>query len=280
MSRYGDAKSSGLLDIRVEKTKDYPKVELEETRRNLQAKALEKAQIHVVTLAACQASLSGGGEKSCARCIKRGKACTWNNALNTSSKKIRTCDICHLAKEKCGGGNLPARPDSSKGKKRACEGTFSPKGKGKKRQHSPKELESKVEVVSSPRTIIGEETCAEYDDQAWVAAANNIVAELSRTNAILERGIQAAEGSQIAMDRVSAGFERFLQEQREFQTLFLEGLRNVFRPEVEKTLDSMEGTKGEEEVQEEAQEGGGEGGWTLWQKYGDGGVDVRMPSSR
>jgi len=39
----------------------------------------------------------------------------------------------------------------------------------------------------------------EYDDQAWVAAANNIVVELTRTNALLEKSIEAAEGSSVKM---------------------------------------------------------------------------------
>jgi hypothetical protein len=51
----------------------------------------------------------------------------------------------------------------------------------------------------------------EYDDQAWVAAANNIVAELARTNALLEKSIEVAEGSRVAMERMCSGLELFLQ---------------------------------------------------------------------
>jgi hypothetical protein len=111
-----------------------------------------------------------------------------------------------------------------------------------------------VEIVSSPWTVIGEEqNRTEYDDQAWVAAANNIVAELAWTNGLLERGIRAAEGSRAAMDRVSETMVRFMEEQREFQNLFLEGLRSGFWMNVEDSL--------EEEVSEGAEkEASGSGG--------------------
>jgi hypothetical protein len=69
----------------------------------------------------------------------------------------------------------------------------------------------------------------EYDDQAWVAAANSIVEELSRTNALLERSIQAAEGSRAAADRMCSGLETFLQQQREFQALLFGELRMGLR---------------------------------------------------
>lgn len=155
------------------------------------------------------------------------------------------------------GGNPPVKAPAGKGKgkKRARpEGSPSPKGKGKRRQRSPEDIDDDVEIVSSPRTVIGEEQdWTEYDDQAWVAAANNIVAELARTNGLLERGIGAAEGSRAAMDRVSENMLRFMEEQREFQTLFLEGLRNGFRMNVEESP--------EEEVAEGAEkEAGGSGG--------------------
>jgi hypothetical protein len=49
----------------------------------------------------------------------------------------------------------------------------------------------------------------EYDDQAWVAAANNIVAELAWTNLLLEKSIEAAEGSRAAMEWMCFGLELF-----------------------------------------------------------------------
>jgi len=64
-----------------------------------------------------------------------------------------------------------------------------------------------------------------YDDQAWVAAANNIVAELARTNSLLEKSIEVAEGSRAAMERMCSGLELFLQQQREFQALLFKELR-------------------------------------------------------
>ena len=112
----------------------------------------------------------------------------------------------------------------SKGKKRdRGEGTPSPKGKGKRRQRSP---DMDIEEISNPRTIIGEEEhWAEYDDQAWVAAANSIVAELARTNGLLERSIVAAESSRAAMEWSSDAMVRFVEEQRAFQALLLESVR-------------------------------------------------------
>jgi hypothetical protein len=65
----------------------------------------------------------------------------------------------------------------------------------------------------------------EYDDQAWVAAANNIVVELARTNSLLEKSIEVAEGSRAAMERMCSGLELFLQQQREFQALLFKELR-------------------------------------------------------
>ncbi|KAG1728959.1 uncharacterized protein EDB91DRAFT_1085896 [Suillus paluster] len=53
------------------------------------------------------------------------------------------------------------------------------------------------------------------------------------TNRLLKQGIAAAEGSQAAMDR-------FVEEQRAFQALFLEGMRNGFRAEVAEEMEEME----------------------------------------
>jgi hypothetical protein len=119
-----------------------------------------------------------------------------------------------------------------KGKKRKhAAGSPSPKGKGKKRQKSP--------TPEDP-----EEMETEYDDQAWVAAANSIVAELARTNTLLERSIQAAEGSRAAADRMSSGIELFLQQQREFQAMLFGHIRKGFR--------TSPGPEEEDEVMERA----------------------------
>jgi hypothetical protein len=65
----------------------------------------------------------------------------------------------------------------------------------------------------------------EYDDQAWVATANNIVAELAWTNSLLEKSIEVAEGSRAASEWMCSGLELFLQQQREFQALLFKELR-------------------------------------------------------
>jgi hypothetical protein len=65
----------------------------------------------------------------------------------------------------------------------------------------------------------------EYDDQAWVAAANNIVVELARTNSLLEKCIEAAEGSRAALEWMCSGLELFLQQLREFQALLFKEVR-------------------------------------------------------
>jgi hypothetical protein len=52
-----------------------------------------------------------------------------------------------------------------------------------------------------------------------VAAANSIVAELARTNSLLERSILVAEGSRAAVDWMCFRLEQFLQQQREFQAM-------------------------------------------------------------
>jgi hypothetical protein len=87
----------------------------------------------------------------------------------------------------------------------------------------------------------------EYDDQAWVAAANNIVAELTRTNALLEKSIEAAEGSRAATERMCSGLELFLQQQREFQALLFKELR--LTPQM--ALDGVQMGPDEEEEEDE-----------------------------
>jgi chromosome condensin MukBEF complex kleisin-like MukF subunit len=100
----------------------------------------------------------------------------------------------------------------------------------------------------------------EYDDQAWVAAANNIVAELARTNLLLERSILAAEGSRAAADRMCTGMETFLQQQREFQALLFGELRMGLRmtsDEVRKASDAEGDEEEKEEKDEEMNKGSG-----------------------
>jgi hypothetical protein len=99
----------------------------------------------------------------------------------------------------------------------------------------------------------------EYDDQAWVAAANNIVAELTRTNALLEKSIEAAEGSRAATERMCSGLELFLQQQREFQALLFKELR--LDPQIASDKARM-GPDEEEEGDEEMEKASGseEGG--------------------
>jgi hypothetical protein len=65
----------------------------------------------------------------------------------------------------------------------------------------------------------------EYNDQAWVTAANNIVVELAQTNSLLEKNIQAVEGSRAALKQMCSGLELFLQQQREFQALLFKELQ-------------------------------------------------------
>jgi hypothetical protein len=99
----------------------------------------------------------------------------------------------------------------------------------------------------------------EYDDQAWVAAANNIVAELARTNCLLEKSIEVAEGSRAAMEQMCSGLELFLQQQREFQALLFKELR--LDPQI--ALDKAQmGPNEEEEGDEEMENASGseEGG--------------------
>jgi hypothetical protein len=144
-------------------------------------------------------------------------------------------------------GNSPARvPGNARGKRRSrIADTPSPSAKAKKRRRSPVAVDSNIEAMPSSRMIIGdEERWVEYDDGAWVAAANSIAAELARTNEIMEKGIEAAEGTREAIDRMTRSVEEFVETQRDFQGRLLEGLKNGFRadtsdktPERESDLD-------------------------------------------
>jgi hypothetical protein len=157
---------------------------------------------------------------------------------------VKACDPCREKKIAC-----PGRPGTVKvprGKKRQRPaGSPSPKGKGKRRQKSP--------TPEAPEVV-------EYDDQAWVAAANGIVEELARTNALLERSIQAAEGSRAAADRMCSGLETFLQQQREFQALLFGELRIRLRTapdEVRMASDEGRIASDEEENSEAVSKGPG-----------------------
>jgi hypothetical protein len=102
----------------------------------------------------------------------------------------------------------------------------------------------------------------EYDHQTWVAAANNIVAELARTNSLLEKSIEAAEGSRAVSERMCSRLELFLQQQREFQALLFKELR--LDPQIASDKARM-GLDEEEEEDEEIEnasrsEGGGSRG--------------------
>jgi hypothetical protein len=96
----------------------------------------------------------------------------------------------------------------------------------------------------------------EYDDQAWVAAANNIVVELAQTNSLLEKSIEAAEGSRAALEWMCSGLELFLQQLREFQALLFKELsldpqmasdKAQMGPDEEEEDEEMENASGSEE---------------------------------
>jgi hypothetical protein len=133
--------------------------------------------------------------------------------------------------------------EPAKGKKRVhTVGTPSPKGKGKRRQKSLGLSDNSVEIVPSPSIISEELGFQDYDDQARVAAANDMIAELAWTNTLLEQSVQVAESS-------TAAIGRFMDEQRVFQALFLTEMRRIFpvEKEVEKGRHTEEGTEEDEE---------------------------------
>jgi hypothetical protein len=98
----------------------------------------------------------------------------------------------------------------------------------------------------------------EYDDQAWVAAANNIVVELARTNSHLEKSIEAAKGSRAATEWMCSGLELFLQQQREFQALLFKELR--LDPQIASDKARMGPDEGGEEDEEMENASGSEEG--------------------
>ena len=168
-------------------------------------------------------------------------------------KPVNACDHCRKTKAKCYGGAPPARMTEApgKGKKRARMGTPSPKGKGKRRQRSLELLDDSIQFVPRPTTISEEPALQEFDDQAWVAAVNDMVAEMARTNSLLKRTVQAAEGS-------TAAIGRFMEEQRVFQAFFLAELRRIYPMEAEVGNESDSEGETEEEEEEEEKSGGDE----------------------
>jgi hypothetical protein len=117
-----------------------------------------------------------------------------------------------------------------------------------------------VEIVSNPGTVVGPEPAfLEYDDEAWVAAANSIVAELAQTNGLLERSIAAAEGSRDAADWMTAGLAEFLEMQGRIFERFQQNVTNGFRMLAEQ-LSEAGGPEVEEESGSAEQSGSGAGG--------------------
>ncbi|KAG1720198.1 uncharacterized protein EDB91DRAFT_1257092 [Suillus paluster] len=163
--------------------------DIEETRRRVrELTSLAHAGTSMVT---SQSSTSEGPEKSCSSCMERKRDCTWTQA----SRSNRVSMLWFFLWSILIGG--PVDPELQ------CvppaEGTVF---QGKKCQRSLAEMDDNVELISNPQTVITEEGgWTEYDDQAWVAAANDIVAALAQTNRLLERSIAVAEGSRAAMDR-------------------------------------------------------------------------------
>lgn len=101
----------------------------------------------------------------------------------------------------------------------------SPSQRARKRRRSPDMVEPDLVVTPNNRNIIGEEErFIEYDDHAWVAAANGIAAELARTNDIMEKSIGATEGTRDAIVRMTRSVEGFMEAQMEFQRRLIEGL--------------------------------------------------------
>jgi hypothetical protein len=100
----------------------------------------------------------------------------------------------------------------------------------KKRKRRPQSPEASSRI-RTPVEV--EENLTEYDDKAWVAAANNIVAELARTNGLLDRSASVAEGSRLAIDRLGEAMGKFMKEQGDIQALLLRGIRNAIQASAE-----------------------------------------------
>ncbi|KAG1726985.1 uncharacterized protein EDB91DRAFT_1254100 [Suillus paluster] len=181
---------------------------------------------------------------------KREEEQKQRDIAETRRRVLESASLGHV-----GASTVTRRSSNSEGPEKFCSSCVEWKrdctwtqafrsNRGKKRQQSPAEMDDNMESISNPQTMIVEEgRWMEYDNQAWVATANDIVAALARTNGLLEWSIVAVEGSRAAMDR-------FMEEQRAFRALFLEGMRNGFHAEV---------AEEPEETEEEAEGGSGAG---------------------
>ncbi|KAG2738403.1 hypothetical protein P692DRAFT_20882638 [Suillus brevipes Sb2] len=185
----------------------------------------------------------GSADGQCENCASKGQICTWKDTSH--NLKIHSCDTCRGTKESC------ARHTVNK-KRGRMDWTPSPKTKGRKHQKSPSS-DTDVEIISNPGTAAGAEPeFLEYDDEAWVAMANSIVEELAWTNRLLEKSIQAAEGSRAAADQMTSGLTQFLEEQKRFFALFQQSMTDGSRMMVDRVSEG-----GGKDLEEE---GGGEEG--------------------
>ncbi|KAG2738871.1 hypothetical protein P692DRAFT_20882257 [Suillus brevipes Sb2] len=223
-------------------------LEEERLREEEKQKEAEETQRRLAAAKSLSGPLASAGPQDgshpCKPCLDKKRACVYT-AMSTKARPVNTCNHCRKTKAKCYGSAPSARMTEApaKGKKRArAVGTPSPKGKGKRHQRSPELLDNSVEIIPRPHIISEELGFQEYDDQASVAAINDMVSEMARTNSLLERNIQVAEGS-------TAAIGRFIEEQRVFQAFFLAELRRIFpvAAEVEKELDTEEETEEGEE---------------------------------
>ncbi|KAG2739445.1 hypothetical protein P692DRAFT_20881680 [Suillus brevipes Sb2] len=206
---------------RVEKARlaaeaEEKRLEEERLREEEKKKEVEETRKRLAAAAAAKASSSGpsastgpqDGGRPCKPCLDRKRACVYS-AVSTKARPVNSCDACRKTKAKCFGGMPPARTTEApaKGKKRARMGTPSPRGKGKRRQRSLELSDDSIQIVPRPTIISEEPVLQEFNDQAWVAAVNDMVAEMARMNSLLEWNVQAAESSATATGL-------FMEEQR------------------------------------------------------------------
>lgn len=123
--------------------------------------------------------------------------------------QINACDSCRRSKDKC---TSPVHATSTQ-----------------RRKPSPQSPEAASRVRTA---IAADDNLREYDDQPWVAAANNIVAELARTNGLLGRNISVAEESRLSINRLGEAMEKFIKEQGDNQERLLHGIRHAIHNSV------------------------------------------------
>ncbi|KAG1848227.1 hypothetical protein F4604DRAFT_1935439 [Suillus subluteus] len=195
----------------------------------------EKGRKEATAPATGETSLSQKPGTRCAACTMKNRDCTWNEAA--PGNKAKTCDSCRRLKDKCVLASVPpAKAPSGKskgGKRLRAEVTPSPKGKAKRRQRSPVFLDDDIEEIPNPDVVVVADELVDYNDLGWAVAANNIVGELTWMNELLEKSVDAAESSRVAMERSSAAMERFLTQQKTFQAMLLEGLKSGFQGTVD-----------------------------------------------